>query len=472
MPARVTVKDEKGESYWSPLKGRALAINRDSGWETTIWDHQPGPYFYLRGETVLGVAPDVQDVTVRHGFEYYPQSITVPEDGKVNLEMERWINMPALGWYSGHTHIHTTDVGIPVQFNQHWPLVSQAEDLHVSAILTLKGEWVSHAIYADEYPMGVRKAFTTNQHLLVYGEEYRSNPYGHLAFIGLDHLIQPISSGALGELGGPDYPANSTVLDQALAQGANTIAAHFGNFTKETTEIKTPWPSTGFEMPVDIALGKIQLAEIYGNGGQLEVWYDILNCGFKVPATAGPDWVIKDSPRVYVYLGDQQFNFENWRNALREGRSFITKGPMLFFEVEGMKAGQEVKIGKGSNKLKVMANAKVPDGNRVVEIVFNGEVIHQGSNINMEMTFDQSGWLAARCDGAHSNPVYLEFEGQPAGFSQPALKFVEIIDRLAQWIEEKALFYHETQKQEVLSVIAQGRQVYEKIVAEAKEYNR
>ena len=104
-------------------------------------------------------------------------------------------------------------------------------------------------------------------------------------------MIQPISSGALGELGGPDYPPNSYILDEALEQGATTIGAHFGNFITRGEKIETPWPSTGFEMPIDVALGKIQLAEIYGAQGQLDVWYGLMNCGFRIPATAGPDWV-------------------------------------------------------------------------------------------------------------------------------------------------------------------------------------
>ena len=449
-----------------------MAIGRDFGWRTSIWEHQPGPYFYLKGDASLATDPGGKMVEVYHGFEYIPQSFTVPENGKVEVAMKRWINMPQQGWIAGHTHIHTTDVGIPVQFNQYWPLVSQAEDLHVSAILSLKGEWMTHAIYANEYPMGERKAFSTEDYIIAYGEEYRSNPYGHLAFIGLDQLIQPISSGALGELGGPDYPPNTTVLDEALDQGANTIAAHFGNFTKDVTQIKTPWPSTGFEMPVDIALGKIQLAEIYGNGGQLDVWYDILNCGFKVPATAGPDWVIKDTPRVYVYLGEQPFTWDNWRFGLQKGRSFITKGPMLFFEVDGKKPGSEIHIKTGSNQVRVTAEAKIPNGTRPVEILFNGEVIHRGSNINASIALNDSGWIAARCDGAHSNPVYVEFEGRSAGFSAPALKFIDIIDRLQQWVNDKGLFESEEQKKEVLSVLSAGRDIYQKIVKQAKELGR
>jgi len=471
IPARVKVTDENGNAYWSPLNGQSLSINRSL--PTNIWEHyQPGPYFYLKGETTLGVEPGGKMVHVSHGFEYQPRSITVPENGIVEVALKRWINMPQQGWFGGHTHIHTTDVGIPVQFNQYWPLVSQAEDLHVSAILTLKGEWMTHAIYANEYPMGERKVFGTNDYIIAYGEEYRNNPYGHLAFIGLDHLIQPISSGALGELGGPDYPPNTMVLDEALEQGANTIAAHFGNFTKEVTQIKSAWPSTGFEMPVDIALGKIQLAEIYGNGGQLDIWYDVLNCGFRVPATAGPDWVIKDTPRVYVFLGNKQLTLDNWRDGLQKGRSFITKGPMLFFEVDSKKPGSRISLKVGANDVNIKAEAKIPEGSRPVEILFNGAVIYSGSDININIAIDDSGWLAARCEGAHSNPVYVEFEGRPAGFSAPALRFIGIIDRLQQWVNDKGLFDSQDQKKEVLSVLIKGKKVYQKIAEQAKELNK
>ncbi|MCO6475395.1 MAG: CehA/McbA family metallohydrolase [Phaeodactylibacter sp.] len=472
LAARIEVEDEEGAFYWYPLQGPAYGMSRASGGKTPLWEYQPGPYFYAKGQVSLGVGPAGKTVRAYRGFEYLPFSADVPENGVVEIVMERWIDMPARGWYGGQTHIHTTDAGMPVQFSRHWPLVSEGEGLHVSAILTLKGEWQTHAIYANEFPMGKREAFSSADHLIVYGEEFRNNPYGHLALIGLAHLVQPISTGALGELGGPDYPPNAHVLDEALEQGAVTIAAHFGNFTRGVGQVKTPWPSTGFEMPVDIALGKLQVAEIYGNGGQLDVWYDILNCGFRIPATAGPDWAIKDSPRVYAHLGDQEFTLENWTTGLRRGNSFITRGPMLFFSVNGQLAGSEISLSKRAADVRVEANALSPIGEERVELVYNGNVIGSGAALDTLVTLNDSGWLAARCEGAHSNPVYIHFEGRPAGMAAPARKFIRIIDRLEEWVQQKGLFDHEGQKQEVLAVISQGRKVYEDIARRAEELGR
>ena len=474
VAARVEVSDKAGSHYWTPIKGPSYAVSRNMewGWRTALWEYQPGPYFYLAGKAELGVNPVGKIARIYHGFEYIPAMVEVPEQGDVKVALERWINMPDLGWYSGQTHIHTTDIGIPVQFSKFWPLISQAEDLHVSSILTLKGEWETHAIYADEYPMGKRKAFSTADHIITYGEEFRNNPYGHLAFLGLKSLIQPISTGALGELGGPDYPPNAYILEDAVAQGATTIAAHFGNFTEGVDQIRTGWPSTGFEMPVDIALGNIHMAEIAGNGGQRNVWYDILNCGFKIPATAGPDWAIKDTPRVYVNLGNEEFTLDNWRRNLQSGKSFITTGPMIFFKVNGEQPGSTLNVEKGPVSLEIDARALTPNGKIPVEIVYNGEVVLSGAEVPGKITLEDSGWLAARCEGAHTNPVYINFKGRPAGYAEPAKKFIEVIDRLSEWVNTKALFYDENQKREVLEVIGNGRAVYENIIQRAEHLER
>jgi hypothetical protein len=468
LAARVEVRDAEGEGYWEPLAGASHAVPQtEYGWETPFWPLELGPYFYTDGAITLGVDPEGKTVRAYHGFEYRAAEAGVPEDGRVQLALRRWIDMAERGWYSGQTHIHTTDVGMPVPFTGDWPLVARAEDIGVTNILTLKGEWTSHAIYANEYPMGVVPWASDERHVIAYGEEYRNNPYGHVCLLGLRRLLEPVSSGALGELGGPDYPPNLFVLDAALADGATTVGAHFGGSILDDAPIATPWPSTGFEMPADVALGRLHVAEIYGNAGERDVWYRLLNCGFELAATAGPDWVIKDTPRTYVFLGGEPLSFEAWTEGLRLGRSFVTQGPMLFFEVEGQRPGARLHFPERSRALRVRASALLPDRSLPVEIVVNGEVVATGTDISTTIEIEESAWLAARTEDAHANPVYVTLAGRPRGRAEDAGVFVGVLDRLADWVRRKGLFDTPEQRETVLNVIGQGRAVYESIVERA-----
>jgi len=461
LPARVEVKDAEGSFYWTPLRGPAYAVGRErTGNRTALWEFQPGPYFYVDAFAELGVQPKGKTARVYHGFEYRPADVPVPDDGVVNVRLQRWINMAERGWYSGQTHIHTTDAGMPVQFSEFWPLVSQAEDLGVSYVLTLKGEWTTHAVYADEYPMGPVASASTARHFIAYGEEYRSNPYGHLALLGLDRLIEPISSGAVGELAGPDYPPNAMALEAAMAMGATTVGAHFGNSILDNKPVVTRWPSTGFEMPVDVALGRIQMAEVYGAGGSRDVWYKLLNCGFDLPATAGPDWQIKDSPRVYAFLGSKPFTVENWTDALRRGESFLTRGPMIFLQIDGAGPGARLNYTALPRTVHVTASALGPGGSEPLEIVVNGQVVASGAEISKDITLQDSAWIAARTEAAHTNPVYVTLQGRPRTNPKDARDFVGVTDRLLAWVEHKALFDSPEQKQSVINVLREGRAVF------------
>ena len=467
QPLAVRVKvgdDNKGTAYWTPLKGTAYGVNQEkNGFHTRLWDFQPGPYFYMDGYAELGVAANNKTIRIYHGYEYIPIEMQVPANGVVDVIMHRWVDMASKGWYSGHTHIHTTDIGMPVQYSHFWPIVARAEDLKVTNILTLKGE-KPDPIYANEYPMGIVPWASSDKYIITYGQEYRSNPYGHLCFLGIDKLVEPISSGALGELAGPDYPPNAFAIDEAKDQGGTIVGAHFGIRIMDSTAIASGyWPSTSYEMPVDVALGKINIAEIWGAGGQISVWYKLLNCGFNINATAGPDWSAKDTPRVYVYLGNKRFTLDNWLKGLEEGKSFITYGPMLSFTVDGNLPGSNLNYESYPKTIHVKASALMPGKFVPVEIIINSQVVAKGLDIDQDIVLEESSWIAARCDGGHSSPVYVTLGGRERGSSKDAQEFIKVIDRLKYWVITKGLFDTPQQKQTVLDLIQRGRKIYESI---------
>ena len=70
-----------------------------------------------------------------------------------------------------------------------------------------------------------------------------------------------------------------------------------------------------------------------GNGyWSQEIYYHLLNCGLRLPPSAGSASGVLPNPvgynRVYVHVG-KELTWEKWWEGLRAGRSFVTNGPLL-----------------------------------------------------------------------------------------------------------------------------------------------
>ena len=80
-----------------------------------------------------------------------------------------------------------------------------------------------------------------------------------------------------------------------------------------------------------------------GNGfWTQEIYYHILNCGLRIPPSAGSASGVLNNPvgynRVYVHLGPD-CSYARWWEGLRAGRSFVTNGPLLRVQAGGQLPG-------------------------------------------------------------------------------------------------------------------------------------
>src|SRR5262249_49099372 len=89
--------------------------------------------------------------------------------------------------------------------------------------------------------------------------------------------------------------------------------------------------------------------------GVYDVWYDILNTGFRMTPTAGTDYPcggklfpsLPGRERFYTKINGK-FDYDTWIEGIRRGRTFVTNGPMLDFQVNGKGVGEEVLLKKGA----------------------------------------------------------------------------------------------------------------------------
>ncbi|MCC6155182.1 MAG: CehA/McbA family metallohydrolase, partial [Candidatus Hydrogenedentes bacterium] len=217
------------------------------------------------------------------------------------------------------------------------------------------------------------------------------------------------------------YYLYDTVFDAVQAQGGLSGYCHVNSGIFHVHR----------DMSMNLANGKVDFVELlqFANLGT-DLYYDFLNTGFKVTASAGSDVPWGGSVgevRVYAYLGKKKFTAQNWFDAVERGNTFVTNGIMLDLRVDKAVPGDTITVNE-DKPLRVRAKA-IGDPRRgtptKLDIIVHGDAYKhvESSDANQnELALDfsiPSGhgfWIAARADGsdgsrAHTTPIYVVREG-------------------------------------------------------------
>ncbi|MBZ5594318.1 MAG: CehA/McbA family metallohydrolase [Acidobacteriia bacterium] len=420
----------------------------------------------------------------------------------VIIPLSRWSSLADQGWYSGDIHIHHISP-------KTCRLEMDAEDLDVANILTS-----DFTTDQSEFEGHVNR-YSSGRRLIYVNQEFRNDHLGHMCLLNLKRLIEPVKT-----MQPHHYPLHLRACDETRAQGGYVSWAHFPS-----------WP--GVESPLDVAMEKLDgieilcvldprefpvfmksvVPELEANDG-LRLWYRYLNCGFRLTATAGTDkmttFVTVGANRVFARV-EGEFTYQNWINALKEGRTFVTNSPVLSFAVNGSEPGATLRFDSKKQKVAevhAVAESQLPYDR--LEIVANGVTIAQATpsgrrhraEIHVEHPIQQSCWLAARVvedldayrkrgvafpevhvpQGtrlsdyygtrrpetvfAHSSPVYVIRDGEPIRSQDDAEYYVRYLDNSIRWLEAEAKFARPSDKTASIQAFEQGRAVY---MARARE---
>ena len=185
--------------------------------------------------------------------------------------------------------------------------------------------------------------------MLYWNEEFRSTIWGHMTLLNLKQLVEPIFTGFKHTTHPYDVPTNADIADHTHEQGGLV------NYTHPAQNLQDPYDSaySAKEMPIDVALGKIDSIDVMGSNHQanMPLWYRLLNCGFRVPASAGTDCFLNriasrlpGSDRVYVHCRRASSPTQTGSTSLQAGRTFVTNGPMLRAVAAGRPLGETVRL--------------------------------------------------------------------------------------------------------------------------------
>lgn len=420
-------------------------------------------HFYLYDYQKLELPAGEYDITAARGPEHRAarQSITLKsgETVSVTLKLERWTNQRAAGWVSGENHIHA-NYGYGHWYNSPATMRQQCEgeDLIVANFMVANSD--GDGVFDREYFLGRPDPLSTDKTILYWNEEFRSTIWGHMTLLNLKFLVAPIYTGFEHTTHPHDIPTNADIADHTHAQDGHV------NYTHPAHNLQDPYASaySAKEMPVDVALGKIDSIDVMGSNHQATypVWYRLLNCGLHVPASAGTDCFLNrivsrlpGSDRVYVHC-PEKFTYQDWIAQLRAGHTFVTNGPMLRFAVDGQEAGSTLKFAR-PGEVRVVGSVEAQFPLEKLEVIVNGQVAatsaaeqgQQQISLDQKVSLERSGWIALRAKGkrgpsqsaaeafAHTSPVYVEIEGHPVRSPEDAEYFVRWIQRLLEDVRKR-----------------------------------
>ena len=446
--ARVHFRSPDGRYF--PPYGHRHEVN--ANWfEDYAGDLKLGNTQYAYVDGTFQIELPVGDVYVEifKGFEYQPlrKRLTIaPGQRELTLKLARPLNWRANGWVTADTHVHF------ISPQTAW-LEGQAEG--VNLINLLASQWGD--LYTNVADItGEVSGVSTDDTVVYVGTENRQHLLGHISLLGVQgEPIYPMTTAGPSEsyLGDPVLSSMSEWADRARERDGLVVIPHFPN------------PYT--EAVAEIVLGKVDAVELKYftpsiDGFGLYEWYRFLNNGYRVAAVGGTDKMSAGIPvggvRTYALLQDE-FSFGTWAQAVREGRTFTTSGPLIDVRVEGKRPGAELKLPAGGGTLTVEAWAESVLPFQELQIVCNGAVTatqtvpngERACRISQEVKLNGSGWIAARCVStlevqhtwvvnvaAHTSPVYIVADSQELFNPSDATYMMTILDGGLTWLDTLA----------------------------------
>jgi TolB protein len=438
LPARLSILDRSGHPVL-PDSGQAR------------FDGQNGlVFFYTPGVTTFEVPAGEVRITATNGFGAVAANVTrkirANEAETIELEIPAplW-NPSSEGWFSADLHSHLNYGGPYLLSPDDIALDMRAEtlDLATPQLANL------HTRFIDSEWWNWRRAESP---MIVFAQEVRSHFLGHVGVVGADALYNPWYYG-------PGYPVydnadlpNSVALQFARKHGGINSYVH-------PVSGRNPFPPNAapnglpLELVPDAVLGDVDTLEVAclwsDELGTSEAWYRLLNLGIPIAPSAGSDTMHNfyrtmaiGSARIYA-KPDGAMNLPGYLDAVRNGRSFVTNGPLIKFSVNNIEAGGIVNAAPNQAvewKLEAWSSLPVEK----VEILVNGQIVWSGKALDVagRKTFSgrinapRGGWIAARVHGGTTKPPMMDSypfaHTAPVWFNQKGSSDAEAAKRSAQ----------------------------------------
>jgi len=482
VPARVSVLAADGRAY-APDNAW---MHADDGFDRSLQAFE-NHYFLCPGECTLMLPIGDVQLQVSRGLDYAIAERRVPVTEGSNTTT---ISLKPLRLPAQYGHFASADLHVHMNYGGHYRntsqnLIEQGRAEHLDAIYNLI---VNKEERIPDIAQFSRRPLRKDNVLLMQAQEFHSNYWGHLDLLDLtDHFLTPdFSSYRESALSSP-YPHNGVIATLAHAQHGLVGYAH--PFDSPVNPDKDPELTNA--LPADVALGNADYYELVGfsdHRATADIWYRLLNLGFRLPAGAGTDAMANYASlrgpvgvnRVFIAVTGETTP-EKLHAGLKQGRTFVTNGPLLGFDVDSKHPGDEITLTNATTlPYRASLRSIVPIDH--LELIFNSRVIAshrlEGARTQADVTgkveIPVSGWLVLRAWNDHADPrvqdiypyagtspIYVTVNRQAPRSPEDAACFVKWLDRVIASATARSDYNSPQEKQNTLQYLGVARMLFQ-----------
>lgn len=377
MAARVSVKDAAGVSHVPPV-----ALTANVG---------PDIWFAGSGRDRLDLPEGDYAVRIERGPAYpvINDTVRLAKNTTREYRLKSWANMNGRGYRSGENHLHVApgslpallaaeglDYGFPITW---WngpvePAGASAEEtLATASGAEVEDAWGALYAVGLEGPVDIK--WRSDRANLAYARAMHRR--GGLVCYQGGWSREALVDALLGEV-------------DVINIGDNLFQRHrFMPRSRNANLLGVP----GLPVYPGTDEGMLRLA--------CDSYYRLLNCGLHLAAGAGSATGVKANPagynRAYVKT-DSDTGARGFLRAWREGRNFVTNGPMLFLTVGASSTpGDTVALPAEGGAVRVRASASSAWPLERARILINGEVRAESTTgeLDLEVELKDGAWIAA-----------------------------------------------------------------------------
>ncbi|HWB08417.1 MAG TPA: CehA/McbA family metallohydrolase [Pirellulales bacterium] len=385
------------------------------------------------GESVL-LPPGRFEATYTRGPEYrvLKREITVPASAEHHerFQLQRWIKLADLGWYSGDHHVHSagcahyeapTEGVTPADMIRH----IVGEDLNVGCVLSWGPCWY----HQKQFFEGTVSTLSTPQNLMRYDVEVSGFPSSHAGHLCLLRLKEDDYPGTtkIEEWPSWDLP----VLRWGKEQGGVVGFSHSGWGLQVASQTLPTYEMPKFdgiganEYIVDVVHGVCDFISAVDTPiiWELNIWYHTLNCGYTARISGETDFPCIYGERVglgrsYVKLSGksgQSLDYDDWVTGIRDGRSYVGDGLSHLIDFRVSNGDRTLSVGETGEKGRASVLAAKKGDSLKVAARVAAYLDEKPSKSIREMPLDQKPYWhleRARIGNTRQVPVELIVNGQ------------------------------------------------------------